>query len=119
MTEEDRIQMAVVLWVNIKYPDVIFTMAPACVKIGTKIQKMRTGRKNKMLGYHKGWPDLFFAEPRHGFHGLFIELKTQTGRLSPEQKITLGRLIEKHYRVVVARSDREAINIIEEYLEEV
>ena len=116
MTEEDRIQMAVVLWVNLKYPDLIFTMAPVGVKIGSKIEKMRVGRKNKQLGYRKGWPDLFFAEPRGGFHGLFIELKTKTGRLSPEQRTILVELDSLGYKCAVTRTQMEAIHIIDDYM---
>ena len=32
-------------------------------------------RGMKLTGYKKGFPDLFFYEPRQGFNGLAIELK--------------------------------------------
>ena len=87
----------------------------------------------KAEGTRKGCPDLFLAVPSKpmgeskdpyaalGFalqrrHGLFIELKTPTGRLSPEQIEYHDILSRRGYSVKVCRSTEEAIAAITNYL---
>ena len=47
---------------------------------------MVEAHRMKLTGYKKGFPDMFFYEPRQGFNGLAIELKRDMGSASPEQK---------------------------------
>ena len=47
---------------------------------------MVEAHRMKLTGYKKGFPDMFFYEPRQGFNGLAIELKRDMGRATPEQK---------------------------------
>jgi hypothetical protein len=47
---------------------------------------------------------------------LFIELKTEDGKLSAEQKAVCERLLERGYAVHLARSWHEAARIICDYL---
>jgi len=84
----------------------------------------------KLEGCRSGAPDLVLSVPRRKSwsenptkcpptpeeHGLFIELKTPTGRLSPEQKIYHEQLSRNGYRVAVCRSLDEAVKTITEYL---
>jgi hypothetical protein len=65
----------------------------------------RLGKNNKDMGYWAGSPDLFLA---HDGKTLFIELKSKTGRLQPNQKATIKRLMTNNMVVVVARSVDEA-----------
>ena len=74
--------------------------------------------KMKAEGMEKGVPDLFFPIVRNGFHGLFIELKTKTGRLSPEQKEWLKTLSENGYRAICCYGATEAIAEIKNYIKE-
>lgn len=37
--------------------------------------------KQKRLNAERGWPDLLIAEPRHGYSGLFIEVKVDGTRV--------------------------------------
>ncbi len=87
------------------------------------------GAKLKRLGRKKGFPDIGLPVPRwYGFypdggrqwiHGLFIELKKQSGGvLSPEQKWWHQQLTEMGYRVEVAKGAKAAIQIITEYLKQ-
>jgi hypothetical protein len=62
-------------------------------------------------------PDLFIPEARKGFNGLFIEMKTDSGKESKAQERIRNRLEDNNYLCYVARSDITAINIIEAYLE--
>ena len=70
----------------------------------------------KRAGLRPGVPDLFLPEPRGGFHGLFLELKTRVGRLSPAQVAWHAWLASRGYAVVVARSWGEGRAFILEYL---
>ena len=70
----------------------------------------------KREGTRRGIPDLFLAVPRAQFHGLFIEMKAQEGRLSPEQKVIHPILSKQGYGLFVAHSTQEAINLIDAYL---
>jgi uncharacterized protein YcgL (UPF0745 family) len=49
-------------------------------------------------------------------HGLFLELKTRKGTVSPEQEVFHQRLTEQGYRVRVCRTLVECINEITAYL---
>jgi hypothetical protein len=70
----------------------------------------------KREGVRKGIPDLFLAVPRGRYHGLFIEMKTTLGRLSPEQKCVGSFLSDGGYCWIVARSTQDAMTIIDRYL---
>ena len=54
-----------------------------------------------------GHPDLFVSLPMPGFAfpiAVFIEVKTEKGRLSKEQKQKIAQLERDHHMVVVAKS---------------
>ena len=63
----------------------------------------------------KGLPDIVIPYPRNGFHGLYLELKTETGHPSPEQSFFIKRLREEGYMALVAFGYDDAVNIIEDY----
>ena len=77
---------------------------------------MKRGKKMKAEGLRRGVPDYTLAIARGGFHGLFIELKEEAGRVSPDQKEMMALLTGEGYKCVVAYSAREATDAIEEYL---
>ena len=56
----------------------------------------------KAMGIKRNIPDLFLPVPRHGFHGLWIELKALDGTVPPAQKALHARLREQGYLVAVA-----------------
>ena len=73
------------------------------------VELNRQGRK-------KGVPDICLPVARKKANGLYIELKRQGGRLTPEQKEWLERLREQGYHAAVAYGWEQAREIIEEYL---
>lgn len=107
---EDHIQQDIVSYMRLKHPGVPFTCSP-----GTS-RSAREGAKKKRMGYWKGWPDLFFAVPNKGFSGLFIELKTETGRIEKDQQALIETLNKLGYHATICRSYRQAIETIEQYL---
>lgn len=74
--------------------------------------------RNRQLGVRAGVPDLFYPVPLNGFHGLFIEMKANNGRVRPEQKRWLDALETFGYKCVVAHGWIEAKEALEEYLDD-
>lgn len=73
--------------------------------------------KLKAEGVRAGVPDLFLAVARHGFHGLFIEMKKPKGGIvSDKQDVMLNDLNNQHYHAVVAHGWIQAKTSIESYL---
>lgn len=109
---EHLMQAKVVQYVRTFHPDTLICSIP---------NGAGTTAKNRLHlfveGLLPGMPDLFIAEPRKGFNGLFIEMKTDNGKESAAQKRIRKRLEDNNYLCYVARSDITAINIIEAYLE--
>ena len=62
-----------------------------------------------------GVPDLFLPVARGRYHGLFIEMKAQKGRLSENQANWLKDLRLQGYAAAVCYGAREAIDIITKY----
>lgn len=76
-----------------------------------------TGAMLKAEGTRAGTPDLLLAIPRHGFGGLWLELKRRHGgRLSEPQKQMLGALSSIGYAVAVCHGFDEARRAICQYL---
>ena len=76
-----------------------------------------TGAMLKREGTKRGVPDLMLPVARHGFNGLFIELKRRTGgKVSPEQHDWIERLRSAGYAVCVCHGFDAAVRAIEQYL---
>lgn len=81
------------------------------------------GARNKVvagqmvaLGAKAGVPDLLLPYRSNGYIGLAAEMKTDTGRLSPQQVKWLERFREQGWYTAVWRSSEEAIDGIKKYL---
>lgn len=76
----------------------------------------------KRQGFVKGAPDLFLAVPRGNMTaarfdcGLWLEMKTAVGRLSPEQMEMHALLQAAGYAVATAYSFAEGVDVITTYL---
>lgn len=75
-----------------------------------------TGARLKAEGVRRGTPDLFLAVPRHGKHGLFIEMKAKTGRTTDEQEDFIAFLNANGYVACTKWDTETAIDAIREYL---
>lgn len=75
-----------------------------------------TGRKLKAEGVKRGVPDLCLPVARGAYHGFYAELKTGTGRVTPEQRWWAERLQAHGYAYYLCRGARGAIAAIEQYL---
>lgn len=104
-------QVKVVQHVRAFYPDTIIAAIP---NGGDRTASERVRLHSE--GVLAGMPDLCVLEAKGGFHGLFVEMKTDTGKVSSKQSDIKLQLNAKGYKAVVARSAAEAIKTIEEYL---
>jgi hypothetical protein len=126
--EESIMQRALVKWwqrncARLGTPEILLMSIPNGGNGDAK-----RGSIMKAEGQRKGAPDLLLAKGRiwrphptnctaaRDYLGLFLELKTPTGRLSPEQEAFHQRLREQGYKVVVVRSLEEGIKEITDYL---
>ena len=92
------------------------------------MSKFQAGRVSALNGGVKGWPDLFIAEPRGPFAGLYVELKKNRDevyrkdgamRKSPhlERQVEIhGMLRERGYAVEWGFGVIDACKKIEAYL---
>jgi len=71
----------------------------------------------KKEGVVAGVSDLFIAEPRHGFHGFYIEMKAKGGRVTEKQRQFLKRASKNGYEIAVCYGADDAIDLIKEYLD--
>lgn len=76
----------------------------------------RRGAILKAMGVRAGTPDYELSMARHGFHGLYLEFKTPTGSLRPEQREFHAILKEQGYEVKVCRTLDEAMQAVQDYL---
>ena len=74
------------------------------------------GLRAKKAGYRKGTPDLDLKVACEASHGLLIELKTETGVVSAEQKDMHQVLREQGYTVLVCRGFDECRKAIDDYM---
>lgn len=75
-----------------------------------------TAARLKREGVLKGIPDLMLPVARGLFHGLYIEMKTETGKPSKEQKEIIPLLQEQRYCVIVCHGCQAAIDTLIWYL---
>jgi len=121
MTEDEH-QETLFDWANNnlnKYPQLKLLYANMN---GVRRSKRYTA-KLKRRGMKAGIPDMFLPASRHGFHGLYIELKRPQskshtkGRLSKEQKVWVTNLNAEGYAARVCYGWEDARDILVYYLE--
>lgn len=113
---EHQYQVALFNWAawlaQTKYPELALMFAiPNAGK-----RSLRQGMWMKQEGLRAGTPDIFLPVSRGKYHGMFIEMKSDKGRLSPAQQEVLPKLKKQGYYVIVSHSAIEAEDEIEKYL---
>lgn len=74
-----------------------------------------TGKLLKAMGMRAGVSDLFIAFASHGYHGAWLELKTEKGRISEHQHIFMQDMQDAGYFTAVCRSFDETVDRIRWY----
>ena len=75
-----------------------------------------TAARLKVEGVKRGVPDVCLPVARSGAHGLYIELKTERGKPTPEQLGWIRALRRQGYVAEVCRGWESARSMIEHYL---
>lgn len=94
---------------------VFLCMAVYHVPNGGKRSKTEAARF-KRQGVKPGVPDLVLPVPRHGFHGLYIEMKYGRNKASSEQSWWLEQLTAQGYMCVLCVGADAAIRTICDYM---
>lgn len=111
--QEHLLQCACVRWFAYQWPE--YRGLLFAVPNGGARSKATAG-KLKAEGVVAGVADLLLLVPSQGYHALCIEMKTETGRQSHEQKEWQAKVEAAGYKYVVVRSLEEFINTINNYL---
>lgn len=76
----------------------------------------KTSANLKREGTKRGIPDIHCFVAVFPYHSLYIEMKTETGDLTPEQKDLIPILREEGHKVVICRSEEQALRELCKYL---
>jgi len=113
--DEHAEQVALFRWAGmarVRYPELALLYA---IPNGGH-RHIQVARRLKAEGVKRGVPDVCMPVPRVGWCGLYIELKTATGTVSPAQRVWLRALQDQGHRVAICRGWESARGVIEEYL---
>jgi len=116
--EESKIQRACVHWFRSSHPRILLVSFLNGVYIaGTPGQRAMRWNILKAEGAVVGIPDLMVCHASKGYHALYVEMKTEKGKLSYEQKLIHAYLINAGYCVKICRSFDEFTITINNYLQ--
>ena len=112
---ESILQRQCVRWFRLQYPklaDLLYAIPNGGMRSKTEAAIM------KAEGVVPGIPDLFLAVPTKKFHGLYIEMKSQEGKLTEKQCQMTDKLAGQGYDVVICNNFDLFQTIITIYLSE-
>ncbi len=98
---------------------IVYFAIPNGIFLKDKKSSYAIMNKMKAEGFKNGVPDLFIAHATKLYNGLFIEMKTKTGKVSKVQKEWIDKLNKQGYKAVVCNSLDNAIKETDNYLKEV
>lgn len=113
---EDILQINVVNWFKFNYPEYADDLIHIANQRTCSVQE---GRILKRMGVTRGVSDLFLSVPNNDYHGLWLELKTDKGVVSREQKEFINRKRMRGYCAMVAYSEEESQEILEIYIKNI
>jgi tRNA G26 N,N-dimethylase Trm1 len=106
-TEHD-LQVNCVKYFRYTFPNLLIFAIP-----NGGLRNIRVAKKLKAEGVLKGVPDLFIPHCFDNYNGIFIELKTQNGRQTKEQKEIFETLKENGYMCRVIRNLKDFILLVD------
>lgn len=112
ISEHDH-QVSFFQWLRLQHP------AVDCVTFATPNAAKRSFKLAAHMraeGLRSGVPDICCAYPSGEYHGLFIEMKAEKGKLSENQKRWIEALRKSGYAVCVCYGFTEARDCMERYL---
>ena len=116
---EDQIQQAVIRWSQQAGVRKMFPQLALLYHIPNERKcTPQQGARLKRMGVKSGVPDLHLPVARGVYHGLYLEMKTEKGRVSANQMWWLERLRENGCCCVVWSSLEDATHTLVTYLTE-
>lgn len=118
MNDEHAEQVAVVDWLHMTHPQVLFWSTENGAHLAGGVRRRAaTMNKMKSRGLLPGVADLCIFEPRGGYSCLFLEMKRKHGGVVSENQQWFLREIEQRGAIgFVAEGAEEAIDILTDYL---
>ena len=95
--KEQIIHINLMNWISYNYPEIYEDTYHFANERRCSIQQ---GLLLKKMGVKSGVSDLFIAVPRNGYAGLWIELKSETGKLAKNQSDFISRMLKRGYHAV-------------------
>ena len=108
---ESDLQIACVKWFRLQYGNKLLFAIPNGEK-----RNVITATILKRQGVLSGIPDLFLAEPNKIYSGLFIEMKSDKGKLTRNQTDMIFMLKQNNYDVAVCNSFESFKGAVEDYI---
>ena len=110
---EHELQKACVTWFRLKYPK--YGKLLHAVPNGG-FRNLQEAKRFKAEGVTAGYPDLSLEMARQGYNSLKIEMKTDKGKLSDNQREIIALLQKHNHRCVIVTSIEGFIEQIDWYL---
>ena len=107
-------QAKVIAWARANKRNYPYLWMLHCSLNGVKLSAIQASIA-KAQGMLSGVPDLFLPVPKNGYHGLFIEMKYGSNKVTENQEKFLQNAANAGYAVSVCYSANEAIKRIEDY----
>ncbi len=115
--DEANLQADIITWFNLQYPYLEGLLVGYVAGLNLDV---KTRVRMKRMGLRAGFPDMMLLVPRLGYsHALFIELKSEKGRVAKIQSDYHEKLRLLNYTVIICRSFIESANFITKYIESV
>jgi hypothetical protein len=112
---ERRHQVALIKWVRtVKDAYPVLDLLYAVPNGGYR--NIYVARKLKAEGVRAGVADLCLPAARRGYHGLYLEMKSEEGVATKEQKAFLRGVLEEGYCAVIVEGVGEAIEVLQWYI---
>lgn len=100
-----------------KYAGLLFAIPNGAKLAGNALQRAKAWKRLEAEGARPGVADLFLAVPSGKYAGLFVEMKTATGRQTAQQKEFQRDIQAAGYGYVVPRTLEEFITAVKNYLQ--
>lgn len=108
-------QMALIEWCNAQgYP---YNRLYAIENERKTLTPQQAGRRKRM-GVRSGVSDLALDVARGGYHGLKIEMKSASGRVSESQQTFIDEVRAEGYAAHICYSTEQAIEVLKNYCKE-
>ena len=105
--------MDCVSWFKLQFPNILIHHSP-----NGGFRNAREAARFKKMGTLSGFPDIFIGYANSKFHGLFIEMKAYSNKLTKNQKDVFEYLLQQGYFCEVCYCLDDFIGAVNNYLKQ-